>query len=133
MQGLPADERLHACPQPLGLPAPGPDESCHDNCTERRLKLGGGPADHSASHWGEASHVGAYQVGHTQEKHAPLEECGRLGVRRCPLCTPADLAHVLHLLCPWVPQATHSPCPARRTPLPIGWSNGTPRVLLGAE
>ena len=132
-QGLPADERLHAHPQPLGLPTLGPGESCHDNYAECRLMPGGGPADHPASHWGKASHAGAHQVGHTPEERASLEERGGPGVLQRPLGAPADLAHVLHLLCPWVPQATRSPCPAQRAPLPISWSDGTPRALLGAE
>ena len=89
--------------------------------------------DHPASHWGEASHAGAYQVGHTQEERAPLKQGSCPGVRRHPLGTPANLARILRLLCPWVPQATGSLCWARRVPLPIGWSDGAPRALLGAE
>ena len=57
---------------PLNIPGPG--ESFHDGCSECRLVPGGGPADHPASHWGEASHAGAHQVGHTQEECVPLEE-----------------------------------------------------------
>ena len=133
MQGLPADEHLHARPQLLGLPTSSPGRSCHDDCAECRFMPGRGPADRPASHWGEASHAAAHQVGHTQEDRAPLEEHSRPGVCQCPLDALADLACVLHLLCPWVPQATRSPCPARRALLPIGWSNGAPRALLGAK
>ena len=118
-QVLPADECLRAHPQPLGLPAPGPRESCHDDYAECRLMPGGGPADHPASHWGEASHAGAHQVGHTQEEHAPLEKRGHPGVHQRRLDAPADLARVLHLLCPWVPRLPASPVwpGASRSPL----------------
>ena len=133
MQGLPVDERLHACPQPLGLPVPGPGKSCHDDYAECRLVPGEGPADHPASYWDEVSHAGDHQVGHTQEERSPLEEGGHPGVRQRPLGALADHNRVLCLLCPWVPQATGSPCLARRALLPIGWSNGAPRALLGAE
>ena len=133
MQGLTVIECLRNCPQLLGLPTPGPGDSCHDDYAECRLMPGGGPADHPASHWGEASHAGAHQVGHTQEEHAPLEERGCPGMSPHCLGVPADLDRVLHFLCPWVPQATRSPCPAQRAPLPIGWSDGAPRALLGAE
>ena len=133
MQDLTADEHLCACPQPLGLPTSGPGKSCHDDCTERRLVPGGGPADHPATHWGEVAHAGAHQVGHTQEERAPVEE-------RCPpgMCQrlwgmPANLTGVLHVLRLLVPQAIGSPCPVRRVLLPIGWNDGTPRALLGAK
>lgn len=131
MQGLPVDERLHAHLQLLGLPVPSPGKSCHNDYTECRLVPGRGPADHLASHRGEALHAGAHQVSHTQEERAPLEELGCPGMCRCPLGTPANLVHVLHLPCPWVPQATHAPCPAWHAPLPIGRSDGVPRALLG--
>ena len=77
MQGLTADKRLHAQPQPLGLPMPSLGESCHDDYAECRPVPGGGQEDHPASHWGEVAHAGAHQVGHTQEQRAPVEE-------RCP-------------------------------------------------
>ena len=94
---------------------------------------GEGPADHPASHWGGASDAGAHQLGHTWEERASLEERGCPGVRQYPLGIPANLAYILRLLCPWVPQATGSPSLARRAPLPIGWSDSALRALLGAE
>ena len=118
---------------------PGPGELCQDDYAECRLMPGGGPADHPASHWGEASHAGAHQVGYTQEERTPLEEHICPGVRWRPLGAPVNLACILHLLCPWVLQATHSPvwpgmrCVAWHALLPIGCSNGAPRALLGAE
>ena len=113
------DEHLCTRPQPLGLPKPDPGESCHDDCAECRVMPGRGPVDHPASHWGEASHAGTHQVGHTQEERAPLEKSSHPGMHRRPLGTPADLACILRLLCPWVPQATRSPYPAWHAPLPI--------------
>ena len=90
-------------------------------------------ADHPASQWGKVSHAGGHQVGHTQEERAPLEKRIPPGVHRYPWGTPVDLARVLCLLRPRVPQAVGSPCLAPRAPFLIGWSDGTPRALLGAK
>ena len=118
-QGLPGDKCLRAHPQPLGLPMPGPGESCHDHYAECRLMPGGGPADHPASHWGEASDAGAHQVGHAQEECAPLEERGRPAMRQHSWAlrptSPASCVYSV-LGCPRLPAPPVRPG-ERRSPL----------------
>ena len=131
-QDLSADERPRARPQPLGLPTPGPGESCRGHYAECRSVPCGGPADHPASHGGELVHARHDQVDqHQDERDPPVEERAHPAVRWHACGALAELACVLCLLC-CVPRATGALCPTKRMPLPIGWSDGMERALLSA-
>ena len=125
MQDLSVDERLHTCPQPLGLPGPSPGESCHDRYAECRSVPCRGPADHPASHGDELVYAGHDQVDKYQdERDPPVEERARPAARQHARGALAELARVLCLLCRRVPWATGALCPSKCVLLPIGWSDG---------
>ena len=133
LQGLPVDKHLQVCPQPMDLPTSGPGKFCHYDCTECMLAPDEGPADHPDSHWGKVAQACGHHVGHAQEEHAALEKCGPPGALWRLWGVPADLACILRLLSSCMPRAVGSPYPAQLAPLPIGWSDGAPTVLLGTE
>ena len=113
---------------------PGPGKACLDDYTDCKPVPGGGPADHPASHGGKLVHARHNQVDQYQdERDPPVKERAHPAARQRTRGALAKLARVLRLLCRCMPRATGIPGSTKYAPLPIGWSDGTPRVLLGAE
>ena len=121
MQDLSADERPHAHPQPLGLPAPTPGESCRDRYAECRSVPCGGPTEHPASHGDELIYTGHDQVDQYQdERDPPVEERTRPAAGWRAHGASAELTRILHLLCRHVPWATGALCLTKRARSPLG-------------